>query len=409
MRTVLGLLGLPVFLAFLLPRPALSAEWPGDSGSGIGSGLAAWYEPSGIVWHDELGVLFLVSDNGYVSRMGSNGSGVVNWYAGGYDLEGITVADFSSTRLYLGVENPDSIFEFDVSTGALTGKSWDLTPWMASVNPNSGLEALTFVPDGHHPYGTSRSAGLFYAGMQEDGKIYIFDVDLSSSGSVSHVATLTPVSGRSDLSDMQYNMHTRTLYLIYDSSNYIREIMTDNTYIAEYTLPGADQEGISFVRTSPSDGVIYMGQDTGGVKKYADYPVIDTDRDGLTDAEEYWHDGTVTYRAPTDTNPSLADTDGDTYTDYIEIQSGTDPLSSGSTPASISVNFQPFMSTPPSGGYCIDSGSAKASTGYGWYNLRALRGDAVRHALIVIRFSSHAFFSGSTPASSPITLTSSAP
>jgi hypothetical protein len=364
------ILGLPVFLAFVLPHPAFSAPWPGDVGTEIGGGLPAWYEPSGIVWHDGLGALFLVSDNGYVSRMESDGSGVVDYYAGGYDLEGITVADFSSTYLYLGVENPDGILEFDISTGALTGKSWDLTPWMASVNPNSGLEALTFVPDGHHPYGTTSSGGLFYAGLQENGKIYIFDADRSTSGSVSYVATLTPVSGRTDLSDMQYNMHTRTLYLIYDSSNYIREILTDNTYIAEYELPGVDQEGISFVRTSPSDGVIYMGQDTGGMKKYADYPVIDSDNDGLTNAEEYWYDGTVTYSATTDTNPNPlgADTDGDGYTDYIEIQSGTNPLSAlaEDTPATISVNFQPYMSTAPSGGYCIDSGSAKASTGYGW-------------------------------------------
>ena len=363
-RTVLGLPVLPVFLAFLLPHPIFAAEWP-DSESEIGGGLPAWYEPSGIVWHDELGVLFLVSDNGYVSRMGFDGSGVTNWYAGGYDLEGITVADFSSTYLYLGVENPDGILEFDVSTGALTGKSWDLTPWMASVNPNSGLEALTFVPDGHHPYGTTSSGGLFYAGLQENGKIYIFDADRSTSGSVSYVATLTPVSGRTDLSDMQYNTHTRTLYLIYDSSNYIREILTDNTYITEYTLPGVDQEGISFVRTSPSDGVIYMGQDSGGVKKYSGYPVVDSDSDGLTNAEEYWYDGTVSYSSSTDTNPSLADSDGDGYTDYIEIQSGTDSLISGG-PATIYINFQPFTSAPPSGGYCIDSGSAKASTGYGW-------------------------------------------
>lgn len=360
-----GLLMLPALLAVSLPSPVYAASWPGDSGTEIGSGLPAWYEPSGIVWHDRLGVLFLVSDNGYVSRMESDGSGVVDYYAGGYDLEGITVADSSTSYLYLGVENPDGILEFDVSTGALTGKSWDLTPWMASTNANSGLEALTFVPDGHHPYGTTRSAGLFYAGMQEDGNIYIFDVERASSGSVDHVATLTPVAGRTDLSDMHYDIHTGTLYLIYDTLNYINEIMTDNTAIAEYTLPGVDQEGIAFVRTSPSGGYIYMGQDSGGVKKYSGYPVVDTDFDGLTDAEEYWYDGTVTYSAGDDTNYLFADTDGDGYTDYIEIQSGTNPLVSGGS-ATIYVSFQPFASPAPSGGYCVDSGSARASTGYGW-------------------------------------------
>lgn len=364
-RIAPGLLISPAFLPLLLPSPARPAAWPGDAGTEIGGGLPAWYEPSGIVWHDALQVLFLVSDNGYVSMMDSGGGGVTNWYAGGYDLEGITVADFSSNLLYLGVESPDSILEFDLTAGALTGKSWNLTPWMTGPD-NSGLEALAFVPDGHHPYGTTRSGGLFYAGLQDNGKIYIFDADLSASGTVSYVATLTPVSGRSDLSDMQYNAHTRTLYLIYDSSNYIREVLTNATLVVEYTLPGADQEGISFVRTSPSGGVVYMGQDTGGVKRYEGYPVVDTDGDILTNAEEYWHDGAPAYSPSTDTNPSVADTDGDGYSDYVEVRSGSNPLLASDKPAAVRVSFQPYLSSTPSGGFCADSGTTRGSAGYGW-------------------------------------------
>jgi hypothetical protein len=43
----------------------------------------------------------------------------------------------------------------------------------------------------------------------------------------------------------------------------------------------------------------------------------DTDQDGLNDYEELY-----LYR----TSPYLADTDGDTYSDYLEIKRGTDPL-----------------------------------------------------------------------------------
>jgi hypothetical protein len=363
-RLLVGLLGLPAFLSFILPLPAFPDAWPGDGGSEIGGGLPGGYEPSGIIWHEGFEMVFLVSDGGYVSRMAADGSSVTTWHTGG-DLEGITVADFSTNYLYLGIEDPDSIREFDVSTGALTGKSWDLTAWMTGPS-NSGLEALAFVPDGHHPYGTTGSGGLFYAGLQNDGRIYIFDADLSSSGSVTHMGTLTPVAGRGDIAGLEYDSHTRTMYAVFDGSDCIREMTTDGSLIVEHTLPGADQEGVAFVRTSPAEGYVYVAQDSGGVKRYGDYPVVDSDSDGFTNAEEYWYDGTVTYSAATDTNPSGADTDTDSFTDYIEIQSGTDPLSSGSSPAAISVNFQPFTSTAPSGGYCIDSGSAKASTGYGW-------------------------------------------
>ncbi len=364
-RIVPGILLAPALFCLPPARPALSTAWPGGSGTEIGWGLPSWYEPSGIVWHDGLKVILLVSDNGYVSVMNPDGSGVTNWYAGGYDLEGITVADFSSNRLYLGCEHPDSIFEFDIAAGALTGKSWNLTPWMTGPD-NSGLEALAFVPDGHHPYGATRSGGLFYAGLQNNGKIYIFDVDLSVSDGVSHVATITPVPGRGDLSDMQYNAHTRTLYLVYDSSNCIREILTNNALVVEYTLPGVDQEGISFVRTSPSGGIVFMGEDSGGVKRYEGYPVIDSDGDGLANAEEYWHDGAPAYSASTDTDTSLADTDGDGYSDYVEVRGGSNPLAASSLPASIRVNFQPYLSRRPDMGFCVDSGAARGPMGFGW-------------------------------------------
>ena len=51
-------------------------------------GLPAGYEPSGAVWHPRLGVLLLVSDNGWVSRMDADGQNAMTWLTGG-DLEAI--------------------------------------------------------------------------------------------------------------------------------------------------------------------------------------------------------------------------------------------------------------------------------------------------------------------------------
>lgn len=367
---------LPVFLASSLPHTSRAAAWPGDAGTEITGELPTTYEPSGILWHDRLETLFLVHDKGWVVRLEADGT-YDDWYVGG-DLEAIAIVDSSSDYLYLGVEQPnDSIVEFRLSTGALTGKSWDLTTWMTGPS-NSGLEALTFVPDGHHPYGDengeTRSGGLFYAGLQVDGtspydgRIYVFDVNLSSSGDVDYVTDFSPVSPPiTDLSDMWYDTGTRTLYLIHDGANTVREMLTDNTLLAVYTLPGSGQEGVVFVRTSPAQGYLYISDDSlRTVIRYGGYPVTDTDEDGLSDAEERWYDGTATYTAGSDTNPSSADTDGDGYTDYIEIQSGTDPLSAGDTPSTILVTFRPFTSASPSVGFCVDGGNARASTGYGW-------------------------------------------
>lgn len=102
------------------------------------------------------------------------------------------------------------------------------------------------------------------------------------------------------------------------------------------------------------------------MKRYEGYPVIDSDGDGLANAEEYWHDGAPAYSAATDTDTSLADTDGDGYSDYVEVRGGSNPLAASSLPASIRVSFQPYLSRRPDVGFCVDSGAARGPMGFGW-------------------------------------------
>ena len=117
---------------------------------------------------------------------------------------------------------------------------------------------------------------------------------------------------------------------------------------------------------------------------------IDTDGDGMCDYwEEYYgldensgeggagaggdidNDGIlniVEYGAGA--SPISHDTDGDSYTDPIEIASGTDPDDSGSTPSAVRVNFGPSASLGEGGlldSYIPDSGeSYRMQRGYGW-------------------------------------------
>ena len=99
----------------------------------------------------------------------------------------------------------------------------------------------------------------------------------------------------------------------------------------------------------------------------------DSDDDGLLDYEEIaWNgDGTeyTPYPTPTpDTNPLHADTDGDGYSDLVEMAGGSDPLMHGWTAAAlrIGVSFQPARASRPAG-YATDTGwSYSAERGYGW-------------------------------------------
>ena len=232
-----------IFIIVLIFKLNIYADvFPGDlPGTEIGGSLPTGYEPSGTVWHTGLSRLFIVDDGGKVYSMDADGSNVSSIFQSYYDLEAICVADYNSEFIYLGVENPDGIFEFDLNTGQ-TKRFFDLTPWMTGPG-NLGLESLTFVKDT-----TNAEGGFFYAGLQNDGKIYVFQLPVKTSSTsitVNFIKTITPVAGRWDLSGLHYDEESRVLYGIWDAYNKLRAMNIDGTYIAEWDLPGNDQEGIA--------------------------------------------------------------------------------------------------------------------------------------------------------------------
>lgn len=84
-------------------------------------------------------------------------------------------------------------------------------------------------------------------------------------------------------------------------------------------------------------------------------PENDTDGDGATDSQEY----------AANTSLTCADTDADSYTDIIEIRSGSNPNDGGDTPCTIRANFAP-NGAAPAAGYVEDSGLPYSGRGYGW-------------------------------------------
>ena len=220
-------------------------------GTTIGN-LPSQYETSGLTWHDGLQKLFAVSDEGIVSMMNADGSDIVNWNVPG-DLEALTVADHSSNLIYIGVENPDSILEFDVTTGQVT-RTFDLTNWMTGPD-NQGLEALAFVPDVTHSEG-----GLFYAGLQSDGRIYQFALPIlssSSSTAVTFVQSMAIEGGSTDLAGLAYDPSSDLLLAMFDSMDQLNVIDRDGQLRSRWNVPGAGQEAVIFV-----DGQFYVGDDS---------------------------------------------------------------------------------------------------------------------------------------------------
>jgi uncharacterized protein YjiK len=261
-------LPLAIFLATLVatqssPARAQSA-FPGDlPGTEIGGGLPQATEPSGVAWHLRLGALFLVDDNGKLIRMDAEGNVTQIWSLGSLDLEAVCIADPQTDLVYLGLEHPDGVIEFDVSAGVIK-RVFDLSGTLQGP-VNEGLEALAFARDPNHPEG-----GLFYAGLQEDGRVYVFELSIASSAvltQVIHRATLTPAPGHDDLAGLEWVAASDTFLAVYDSSDQLIAFDSAGVVSDIWQLPGHDQEGLAL------DGCrLFVAQDTGEVWRYESFP-----------------------------------------------------------------------------------------------------------------------------------------
>jgi hypothetical protein len=289
----------------LLLAPGTSARaadpWPAESNAeadDIGGELTG-FEPSGTVWHPDLRQLFVVDDDGGLARLDIDGTNVTRWDGIGGDFEGVTYADATSDFVYVGQENYPTILEVDWHSGAV-GRSWLLTE-MATGDTNARLEALTFLPnafcgniteqggglynggDGSQ-YGAS---GLFLAGHQGDGKIYVYDVDLATTGVRTFVNSFGPYSDGStltDLSGLDFHRATGVLYAIWDGPNTIAALdvsVAGFQMIQAWSFPaGSDnEEGVTLIDDGCPEGLsrIAIAEDpenTHDVWVYEEFPVI---------------------------------------------------------------------------------------------------------------------------------------
>lgn len=283
--------------SFAICSSAFAATtWPGNTpGTQIVLGNQSTddttFESSGAVWNPATSKVYVVDDEGWIASMSSGGSGItyVNVQTG-LDMESIATTGTGS-YIYAGIEyfnsttapNPPSspqIRELVASTMALSGKTWWLN---MPADSSHGMEGLTWVPNGDHPYpNNGGSGGVFYASSQKDGAIYVFDVDLSAGSStpLSPIDSFTPDSTQTDISDLYFDPVQRILFVLYDSANQLIEIDTStNAYsqIATYSLPGTptDQEGVTLLpHCSTGTTTIYLACDASnqGVYSFTGYP-----------------------------------------------------------------------------------------------------------------------------------------
>ncbi|MBM3295069.1 MAG: hypothetical protein FJY80_14610 [Candidatus Aminicenantes bacterium] len=226
-------------------------------------------EPSGLIYHPFRKTLFVISDQGEIFEIRTDGEPVGRWPVPG-DLEGLTV-DPGTGLLYVVIEGEDVVLEFDPERGAVLRRfpisrafGGDPEFLRRSTPYDNGIESIAFVPDPGHPEG-----GAFYAGNQEDPSCLLeLIVPLKSGGEAGGPARIVRVL-KTELQDpagMYYDERSGLLNVVCDAPNIFLEVRLDGTVVRAYAFPGNDQEGVCV----DPEGFIYIAQDSGGILKLKD-------------------------------------------------------------------------------------------------------------------------------------------
>ncbi len=245
-------------------------EWLDTPGYGGDINQQDLAEPSDICFHPTRKTLFVVSDEGEVAEIETDGTPVSNIKIPG-DLEGITVVP-ESGLLYVMMEGDDILIELDPEKKIIT-RQFPVNRGYRG-NPNflekkvdefdNGLESVAFVPDKSHPEG-----GTFYMGNQWDPPcIMEVLVPLKSSQSKTAEARILRVLPFriDDPSAMYYDSEKGLLNVVSDADNILVEITLNGKLISEYAFLGDEQEGIA----RDEDGYLYIAQDRGEIIKVKD-------------------------------------------------------------------------------------------------------------------------------------------
>ncbi|MCD6515814.1 MAG: SdiA-regulated domain-containing protein [Candidatus Aminicenantes bacterium] len=237
-------------------------QWLDEPGYGGNIDQLGIPEPSGICYHPLRKTLFVVSDEGEVAEIQTDGSPVFRQKIPG-DLEGISVNP-ESGFLYIIKEGDDVILEFDPDQKEVT-RTFPLNR-MYGGDPeyirktegyDNGLESIEFIPDSTHPEG-----GTFYLGNQWDPpcimEVLIPLKTCKEKTCEARILRVLPLQ-LDDPAAMHFDSRSGLLNIVSDADNILVEIDLKGKIIKEYAFLGDGQEGI----TIDKEGYLYIAQDYG--------------------------------------------------------------------------------------------------------------------------------------------------
>ncbi|MFF3876777.1 lamin tail domain-containing protein [Streptomyces sp. NPDC001978] len=174
-----------------------------------------------------------------------------------------------------GVSRPE-VMRFDptgTENSLTAAKEWNLTSDLPAVGANSGLEAISWIPDSfltshgfldeHTGAAYDPSAypdhgdGLFFVGLEANGTVYAYALD-QNGGGYTRVATIT--SGFPSVMDLQFGPETNHLWAVCDDTCNGRTAILDinadgkfavtNVYERPASMPNLNNEGFAIAPQS---------------------------------------------------------------------------------------------------------------------------------------------------------------
>jgi len=232
-----------------------------------------WPEPSGIAWHGKRQTLFVVSDEGHICEIRSDGTMVRQLRGQSWrDYEDVTVHPVTG-MVYVAVEGEEKILEIDPETLA-TRRTFAIERTFQGKTVmkggGNGIEGITFIPDPKHPEG-----GTFIVAHQcmnrtttgEVSALFEVEVPLVSGGKGDEPACKIVRMidlGTVDLAAVCYDGSRDRLYVLSDSTDTLFEVKRDGTIVRLWAFPGDNQEGFALDDQQHA----YVAQDSGGIMKY---------------------------------------------------------------------------------------------------------------------------------------------
>lgn len=279
-RTVPGTIlsfstGMRVAIACLLAACAPDAA-PQTAGASavkfesLGSIDERFREASGITFHPSRQTLFVVTDEGDVGELRTDGTLVQRRHLLYEDFEGIT-CNPATGLLYIVIEGRDNVLEV-APDGLVVRREFDIDRHFDGktlfAESGNGLEGIAFAPNPRHPEGgtfflVNRSSHV----EDDDDPPLLLEVELPlHSDSTMKLRGTVKAHARLDieeLSGLWYDPATNSLRAVSDDDDLVIWLTRAGEVLNTFPLGVKSPEGIAF----DDAGNLYISRDPGGTVK----------------------------------------------------------------------------------------------------------------------------------------------